>query len=144
MGESRRCSRAKEESGREKGGRVRRGEAGGKGGSVEDATEARKSSLKLATRADGDAAKGDRVFTSKLVWRREYRGMGEGEVVFNRDGYANEAVNNDGFFLFPPQLCPFFFHAWRVRASREIVFHRVGGIIEKRAKREKDFYPRQL
>jgi len=58
----------------------------------------------------------------------------EGEVVFTRGGYANEAVNNDGFLLFPSRsLYSFFF---LVRASR--VFHRVGGIIEKGAKRERE------
>lgn len=50
------------------------GEGVGERKCVDDATEARKSSLKLATRADGDAAKGDRVFMSKRVWRREYEG----------------------------------------------------------------------
>lgn len=82
------------------------------------------------------------------------RGMGEREVVFTRGEYANEAVNNDGFFLFLSLLLPpppLSFTAVsllprlaRTRIAREIVFHRVGGIIEKRAKREKDFYPRQL
>lgn len=91
---------------------------------MEDATEAQKSSLKLATRADGDAAKGDRVFTSKRVWRREYRGMGEGEVVFTRGGYANEAVNNDGFFLFPSQPYPFFPRLARTRIARDCVSSR--------------------
>lgn len=91
---------------------------------MEDATEAQKSSLKLATRADGDAAKRDRVFTSKRVWRREYRGMGEGEVVFTRGGYANEAVNNDGFFLFPSQPYPFFPRLARTRIARDCVSSR--------------------
>lgn len=35
-----------------------------------DVTEARKSSFKLAARADSVAAKGDRVFMSKRAWRR--------------------------------------------------------------------------
>lgn len=57
------------------------GERGGK--EIEKgATEARKSSFKLATRADSDAAKRDRVFMSKRAWRRRYEGWKE--VVFTR------------------------------------------------------------
>lgn len=57
--------------------RVRKRERAGGG-----TTEVRKSSLKLATRADSDAAKGDRVFISKRAWRRRYEGWEE--VVFTR------------------------------------------------------------
>lgn len=71
----------------------------------ESEREARKSSLKLATRADSDAAKGDRVFMSKRARRRRHEGWEE--VVFTHDGCTNEAVNNDGVFLFVP-LSPFF------------------------------------
>jgi len=70
-----------------------------RGGGEGDAIEARKSSLKLATRADSDAAKGDRVFMSKRAWRRRQEGWKE--VVFTRGEYTRETVNNHGFFLFP-------------------------------------------
>lgn len=112
-------------------------------GREKGATEARASSLKLATRADSDAAKGDRVFMSKRAWHRRYEGWEE--VVFTRGGCTSEAVNNDGFFFFSP--FPFslfslslgsvsFFSLPSTYAPPEIVFHCVGGSLKKAQREE--------
>jgi len=122
-------------------------------GGERDAIEARKSSLKLATRADSDAAKGDRVFMSKRAWRRRQEGWKE--VVFTRGEYTREIVNNHGFFLFPcllpfasfsslslslsalPPSPPFSgLYPFFLARTQEIVFHCVGKSLKKAQREE--------
>lgn len=120
IGKSRRCSRAKEESER------KRGEGVGGGEEVRQ----RRENLVWNWRREPMAMLQREIefFMSKRVWRRECEGRGwEGKWYLP----ANEAVNNDGFLLFPSRSCiPFSiacFIAW------------VGSL--KKERKERSFIP---